>query len=138
MGKRAVFLIALTIAVISPAASASAQTNAPPVVVAGGLPGPTLTGADVSEQGLDELAVTVGAVGSKAALLDTETDSVPLWPEQAVVDAVGDDSVEGATRVFTGGAVNAAAATVELGFKDGSVLRLPTIAGEAYTGRYAG
>ena len=40
--------------------------------------------------------------------------------------------------MFVGGAVSAAAASVEVAFPGGQVVRLPTLAGDAYTGRAAG
>jgi hypothetical protein len=136
MGKRAVLLIAAAIAASGQAGTAAAQSE--PVVVAGGLPGPTLAVADISDRDFEGLAVTVGAPGGAEPLLDVESGNAPLWPNMAIIEALPDESLDGAERVFVGGAVNAGAAEVEIGFRGGFVLRLPTLAGEAYTGRYAG
>jgi hypothetical protein len=114
------------------AGTASAQTE---VTVAGGTPGPSLQVADTTDGSLD---LTLEVPGDSEPATDFERDDPPLWPDEAIVATHAEEAAGGATEVFIGGAVNAAAATVEVGYAGGHAVRLPTLAGEAYTGRNAG
>jgi hypothetical protein len=114
------------------AGTAAAQSE---VTVAGGSPGPTLQVADADARYLD---VTLQSTGEAEPDLDFERDDPPLWPDEAIVATLAKDGAGGASVVSAGGAVSAAAATVEVGFRGGHVLSLPALAGEAYTGRHAG
>ena len=121
--------IVLTIAL---ADTAAAQTE---VVVAGTPPGPTLQVADATDGSLD---LTLEVPGDTEPETDFERDDPPLWPDEAIVATNANEGAGGTTEVWIGGAVSAAAATVEVGFDGGHVVRLPTLAGEAYTGPNAG
>ena len=105
-------------------------------VVAGALPGPTLDVVDATQDGEDVLELTLGV--PDPGFDDFSRDAPPLWPNQAIVISTSQDASNGVERVIFGGAVNAAAAAIELEFRGAPVTRVPTLAGEAYTGRYAG
>ena len=113
--------------------AACADRAAAQQVVGGALPGPTLAVADV--EGAIDVTLDAPDAGepSGRATID-ENGGPPVWPDEAVVVSVTQDDGD----VVFGGAVNGAAATVELGFADGQVVHVPTFAGEAYTGTWAG
>src|SRR5689334_10007963 len=92
------------------------------VIVAGAAPGPTVAVQDVG----DEIAVTLAAPGAEPA---TETSVPPLWPDEAVIATTfkGD-------QVYIGGAVNPAAASIEITLEGDQVIRVPTVASDAYPG----
>src|SRR3954454_19804573 len=93
------------------------------VIVAGAAPGPTVSVQDAG----DKIAITLAAPGARSV---TETAPPPLWPDEAVVATTSTDG-----EVFVGGAVNPAAASVEIGFGDGRLTRVPGVAAEAYADR---
>lgn len=117
--------------------TATAQT-----LVAGSSPGPTLTVVDKTErtEQLMELNLHVPNAADPSDPFDNlESGNPPLWADEAILASEGGvESEDGPRRVVVAGAVNAAAASVEIGFDDAQTVRIPTIAGEAYTGRYAG
>src|SRR3954447_8053846 len=107
-------------------------------VVAGALPGPALGVAGTPEEGETRLELTLTTPDEDepaGRAIDSESGEPPVWPDQAIVVTASAETPGGAEHVFLGGAVPGEAATVELGFAGGPVLRLPTVAGEAYTGR---
>ena len=55
--------------------------------------------------------------------IDSERDDDPLWPDEAIVATLANDGAGDVTEVSVGGAVSAAAATVEVGFAGGHVVR---------------
>jgi hypothetical protein len=80
------------------------------VVVAGGPPGPTLA---------------TDGTGLRLSLGDLEataSSSAPRWPDEVEYLAIPKDG-----SVYFGGAVDPAAASVELGFNGGQVVRVPTV-----------
>ncbi|WP_157592008.1 hypothetical protein [Solirubrobacter soli] len=111
-------------------------------VVAGGLPGLTLDVADTTnEDGEPQLKVTLTSPDvdeDGGRLVEPDSGDAPVWPDQAIVASGSVERPDGSMQVYAGGAVSADAATVELTYAGGKVLRLPTVAGEAYTGRDAG
>ena len=98
--------------------------------MAGAPPGPALAVGDGREDGQDLITVSVAVPGADTA---TETAYLPVWPDEALIATAFKDG-----EVFFGGAVDAAAASVEIEFEGDQVVRVPTLAGEAYTGRNAG
>jgi hypothetical protein len=100
------------------------------VVVAGAPPGPTLAVQDTREGRRDAMELTLSVPGADPV---KDTSGPPLWPDEApvVTNTTGG-------QVYFGGAVDAAVASVELAFENDQVVRVPTVAGEAYTGRDAG
>ena len=132
-----VFAAGQTDAAVGAAASHAGPPPPPGVIVAGQSPGSTLTVADAIVAGSDRLELTLDVQPSVDFGFSERSDP-PLWPDEIVLVSYGQDDGSGATRVSVGGAVSAVAAAVELGFAGGQVLRLPLLAGDAYTGRYAG
>jgi hypothetical protein len=105
-------------------------------VVGGTPPGATLAVADVEDAHAIELTLGAPDADEPAGRATTDlNDAPPLWPDEAVVVTL---SRGDAGQVVFGGAVEAAAAAVELRFADGHVVRAATFAGEAYTGLWAG
>ena len=86
-------------------------------VVAGAPPGPTLTASAKH----DKLTLTLTAPGAEPV---TETEDTPAWLDEVVLATAFD-----AGQVYVGGAVDAAAASVELGFEGGQVIRVPAPGG---------
>jgi hypothetical protein len=131
-----------TIALLAAAALALAAVpaHAAPVTVAGASPDSTLMVQDISERGFDRLELTLVRPVALGAEDFTTGDSgdPPLWPDEALLADEELPSADGTTRILSGGAVNAAAATVELTFEGGRTVRYPTVEGSAYQGRQAG
>ena len=96
--------------------------------------------ADVALSGpnLLELTLVEPADSESGEIEGGELEPSPLWPDEVVLATQTRSVDNAATRVFVGGAVSAAAASVEVAFPGGQVVRLPTLAGDAYTGRSAG
>jgi hypothetical protein len=93
------------------------------MIVAGAAPGPTVAVQDVG----DKIAITLAAPGAESV---TETSVPPLWPDEAVIA-----KTTAGGEVFVGGAVDPAAASVEITFEGDQVIRVPTVASVAYAGR---
>jgi hypothetical protein len=131
-----------TLAFLSAAALAlaAAPAHAAPVTVAGASPDSTLMVEDESEHGADQLELTlIGPVALGAEdFTNREGGNPPLWPDEALLVDETLPSPDGTTRILSGGAVNAAAAAVELTFEGGRTVHYPTVEGSAYHGRQAG
>jgi hypothetical protein len=117
-----------------------ASAHAAPVTVAGASPDSVLAAEDVREHGSDQLELTlVGPIALGATdFTDRESGDPPLWPDEALLVDEHLPSPDGTTRILAAGAVNAAAASVELTLEGGQVVRFPTVDGSAYQGRQAG
>src|SRR4051794_1248449 len=125
----------------TPAAQAQ-QIQAPASALVATTPeGATLAAADRRDRYGDQLVLTLRAIdpGSDPdSFAETNSEIVPLWPDESVVvseNTFRDDDTE---RIVVGGAVSADVAAVEQRFENGAVLRMATVPGDGYAGRYAG
>src|SRR3954470_1976758 len=125
----------------TPAAQAQ-QIQAPASALVATTPeGATLAAADLRDRSGDELVLTLRATdpGSDPdTFAETSADRVPLWPDEDVAVDENTFRDDGTVRVVIGGAVSADVAAVEQRFENGAVLRMATVAGDGYAGRYAG
>jgi hypothetical protein len=134
-----------TIAILAAATLAlGAAPAGAAVTVAGAPPGATLTVEDARDNGADALKLELigpNEGGTSAEDFTTgDTEPPPLWPDEVRVasEDLSDLDDDKTTRILVGGAVNAAAASVELKWADRpELLRLPTLDGGAYQGRHA-
>jgi hypothetical protein len=130
-----------SLTVLTVIAFAACADRAAAQVVAGALPGPTLDVADATEDGAPRLELTLTSPDPDepaGRALDLEGGEPPVWPDDATIATASVETSGSSTLVYFGGAVTAEAAAVELTFKGGVAVRVPTVAGEAYAGREAG
>ena len=139
LSTSAVAAVAALLITAGQAKADATAAQAAAVVVAGQSPGATLTVADATVSGTDLLELTLVVPGDSgpAEIEGSQSEIPPLWPDEVVL-ATQTRSVKAATRVFVGGAVSTVAASVEVAFPGGQVVRLPTLPGDPYTGRHAG
>ncbi len=100
--------------------------------------GTALAAADTTEDGVEELGLTLRGTDPSGDFTQTEANDVPLWPDEMVLDTEQVFHEDGPVRMVVGGAVAAQVASVQMRFAGGAVLRMSTVAGDGYHGRHAG
>jgi hypothetical protein len=134
-------LAAILLFLLAPPANAQDVEAPPNAVVATTPQGATLAAADLRDRYGDYLVLTLRAIdpGSDPdSFAETSSEFVPLWPDESVVVSENTFRDDGTERIVVGGAVSADVAAVEQRFDDGTVLRMATVPGDGYAGRYAG
>ena len=138
---RNVAIVAVVLLALLPGVAYADEVAPASAIVAMTPQGTTLAAADATpEDGEDRIVLTQRGTGValEPRFDDTDTDAVPLWPDESVTvfNRVYQD--EDTERLVFGGVVGADVMTIEQRMANGTVLRAATVPGEGYTGRYAG
>lgn len=138
MRMRSILAVVAAAALLPPAAAAQA-----PVVAENGAKTVTLRAQTTTSFGVEQVALTLRIPDGDSSVVyrDVEGEAtVPVWADEAAIVAEPAEAMEAGQmrRVFFGGAVPAAAATVELGFGRAQPVRFATSESAAFTGTYAG